>query len=136
MRISDWSSDVCSSDLSPRPSSCARAACRGRRGRGSHRGIEVTAASDAGGGHWRKRGAHSGTEVAEREGFEPSIRFCRILTFQARAFDHSATAPHRWNPPPSGRRGDRQARRTEERRVGETWASSGRLWWLPATYKK
>ena len=26
--------------------------------------------------------------------FEPSIRFCRILTFQASAFDHSATAPH------------------------------------------
>ena len=33
--------------------------------------------------------------MAEREGFEPSIRFCRILTFQASAFDHSATAPHR-----------------------------------------
>ena len=32
-------------------------------------------------------------EVAEREGFEPSIRFWRILTFQASAFDHSATAP-------------------------------------------
>src|SRR5689334_9012267 len=35
--------------------------------------------------------------LAEREGFEPSIRFCRILTFQASAFDHSATAPlMRW----------------------------------------
>lgn len=33
-------------------------------------------------------------DLAEREGFEPSIRFCRILTFQASAFDHSATAPH------------------------------------------
>lgn len=33
-------------------------------------------------------------KMAEREGFEPSIRFCRILTFQASAFDHSATAPH------------------------------------------
>jgi hypothetical protein len=33
-------------------------------------------------------------KLAEREGFEPSIRFCRILTFQASAFDHSATAPH------------------------------------------
>ena len=32
--------------------------------------------------------------MAEREGFEPSIRLCRILTFQASAFDHSATAPH------------------------------------------
>ena len=32
--------------------------------------------------------------MAEREGFEPSIRFWRILTFQASAFDHSATAPH------------------------------------------
>src|SRR5438067_8559637 len=37
--------------------------------------------------------------LAEREGFEPSIRFCRILTFQASAFDHSATAPH---PQPDG----------------------------------
>ena len=35
--------------------------------------------------------------MAEREGFEPSIRFWRILTFQASAFDHSATAPHAWN---------------------------------------
>ena len=34
------------------------------------------------------------SRLAEREGFEPSIRFCRILTFQASAFDHSATAPH------------------------------------------
>ena len=32
--------------------------------------------------------------MAETEGFEPSIRFCRILTFQASAFDHSATSPH------------------------------------------
>lgn len=36
--------------------------------------------------------------MAEREGFEPSIRFCRILTFQASAFDHSATAPHVFMP--------------------------------------
>src|SRR4051794_26884419 len=45
---------------------------------------------------WRG-GTHDRRCVAEREGFEPSIRFCRILTFQASAFDHSATAPHlRW----------------------------------------
>ncbi len=31
--------------------------------------------------------------MAEREGFEPSVRFWRTLTFQASAFDHSATAP-------------------------------------------
>jgi hypothetical protein len=43
-------------------------------------------------------------EVAEREGFEPSIRFCRILTFQASAFDHSATAPHRTRPVAAQRR--------------------------------
>ena len=39
--------------------------------------------------------------MAEREGFEPSIRFCRILTFQASAFDHSATAPHALEEAPS-----------------------------------
>ncbi len=37
--------------------------------------------------------------MAEREGFEPSIRFWRILTFQASAFDHSATAPHALDEP-------------------------------------
>ena len=41
-----------------------------------------------------KRGTGRPGAVAEREGFEPSIRFWRILTFQASAFDHSATAPH------------------------------------------
>ncbi len=30
--------------------------------------------------------------LAERKGFEPSIRFCRIHAFQACAFDHSATS--------------------------------------------
>ena len=30
--------------------------------------------------------------LAERKGFEPSIRFWRIHTFQACAFDHSATS--------------------------------------------
>ena len=32
-------------------------------------------------------------KVAEQEGFEPSIRGYRIHTFQACAFDHSATVP-------------------------------------------
>ena len=41
--------------------------------------------------------------LAEREGFEPSIRFCRILTFQASAFDHSATAPHALEGAPLGK---------------------------------
>ena len=31
--------------------------------------------------------------LAEREGFEPSIRGCRIHAFQACAFDRSATSP-------------------------------------------
>jgi hypothetical protein len=31
-------------------------------------------------------------KIAERKGFEPSIRFWRIHTFQACAFDHSATS--------------------------------------------
>jgi hypothetical protein len=32
-------------------------------------------------------------EFAERMGFEPMIRFWRIHTFQACAFDHSAISP-------------------------------------------
>jgi hypothetical protein len=31
--------------------------------------------------------------LAEREGFEPSIRYKRIHAFQACAFSHSATSP-------------------------------------------
>lgn len=31
--------------------------------------------------------------MAEKEGFEPSIRYKRIHTFQACAFDHSAISP-------------------------------------------
>jgi hypothetical protein len=31
--------------------------------------------------------------MAERAGFEPAIPFWSILTFQASAFDHSATSP-------------------------------------------
>lgn len=41
------------------------AACRGRGRRGPHHGIEVPAATDAGGGKWSKLSAHSGTKVAE-----------------------------------------------------------------------
>ena len=47
--------------------------------------------------------------LAERVGFEPTIRFWRILTFQASAFDHSATAPHcSGSAGPSGAWGDAQ----------------------------
>ena len=33
--------------------------------------------------------------VAEREGFEPSMRETRIPDFESGAFDHSATSPGR-----------------------------------------
>ena len=35
-----------------------------------------------------------GPWLAEREGFEPSIRYNRIPDFESGAFDHSATSPH------------------------------------------
>ncbi len=37
---------------------------------------------------------HDIPPFAESEGFEPSIRFWRIHTFQACAFDHSANSPY------------------------------------------
>lgn len=55
-------------------------------------------------------------KVAEREGFEPSIRFCRILTFQASAFDHSATAPHALEGPAPYRAAAADARAALTRR--------------------
>ena len=55
--------------------------------------------------------------MAEREGFEPSIRFWRILTFQASAFDHSATAPHALE----GQRPSRGGRRAQALAIG--WQS-------------
>src|SRR3546814_2268354 len=39
MRISDWSSDVCSSDLQPHPSVADRLALVRSRGRGGHEGL-------------------------------------------------------------------------------------------------
>ncbi len=33
-------------------------------------------------------------ELAERAGFEPAVRYKRTLTFQASAFNHSATSPY------------------------------------------
>src|SRR5690554_6035625 len=52
-------------------------------------------------------------KLAEREGFEPSIRGYRIHTFQACAFDRSATAPHafRQGGAPSGAGAGLQAAR-------------------------
>src|SRR5262249_15208227 len=43
--------------------------------------------------------------LAEGVGFEPTIRFCRIRTFQARAFDRSATLPLIRRPGMTGRSG-------------------------------
>ena len=43
--------------------------------------------------------------VAETVGFEPTIRGYRIHTFQACAFDHSATSPHYISPTASLREG-------------------------------
>jgi hypothetical protein len=58
----------------------ARPAGRGRRGRGFHYRIKIPAASGAC-GEWRgERSVHSGTELAEREGFEPSIELYNPIT--------------------------------------------------------
>ena len=43
-------------------------------------------------GFLKRYSTYRNSGMAEREGFEPSIR-CRIHTFQACAFDHSATSP-------------------------------------------
>ena len=55
--------------------------------------------------------------MAEREGFEPSVRFWRTHTFQACSFDRSDTSPEMQCPASAGRareslyqgRGDRNA---------------------------
>ncbi len=45
--------------------------------------------------HQYKRGQKAPfcIDMAEREGFEPSIRYYRIHTFQACSFNHSDTSP-------------------------------------------
>ncbi len=40
-----------------------------------------------------KKPRKSGLELADREGFEPSVRFRRTHDFQSCAFDHSAIYP-------------------------------------------
>ena len=43
---------------------------------------------------WRRL-AETDKEMAEREGFEPSLRETRKPDFESGAFDHSATSPRR-----------------------------------------
>ena len=60
-------------------------------------------------GRWEERKFRQ-KGLAERQGFEPWMSFWPILTFQASAFDHSATAPHALEGErPSGMRGVPQA---------------------------
>ena len=70
--------------IPPRPSTRPRTACRGRGGRGSHHGIEERSAEDSHRSGGRKTGyagrSQFGTEMADREGFEPTrpSRVCRF----------------------------------------------------------
>src|SRR3546814_19767754 len=116
MRISDWSSDVCSSDLGGRKAGGRGRRCRRRRRFSSGR---------------RRRKLHHGTRLAAAVAHEPALRrkgrspnhYC---TGGKRHPFHSSShflSPSFVAPCRNGR--------SEERRVGKECVSTCRSRWLP-----
>src|SRR3546814_17296269 len=110
MRISDWSSDVCSSDLADREADFARAVLVGSAG-------AVRAAGQ------RRR--------------KPDRQLARGAVDAARPADRRDARPHRagftHGPADPGRTRDA---RSEARRVGKEWVSTCRFRWSPDPSKK
>src|SRR3546814_16184455 len=109
MRISDWSSDVCSSDLAGRPGSASRGNPSGMGHDGADDGrMGIPIHSHA---RHRCRPAEHAPDRSDR-GPGGSWRGCR-------------TAEHLHS-----------TARSEERRVGKEVVSTGRSRWAPSLYKK
>src|SRR3546814_14829978 len=108
MRISDWSSDVCSSDLL----GCDRIAGKGFGGRGAAL-IELAEDGDKFGA---AIGVRKGARLAPRA--RPAIEDMRADLFDLGQLPRTA-----------------RQHRSAERRVGQECVSTGRSRWSPAHYK-
>src|SRR3546814_14046264 len=121
MRISDWSSDVCSSDLCGEPASQGREAREGDGTKGGRPEARVAEQSSA--GRDRNRDAHSANaggacaclRAARAHVPAPYFSFPRWL-FAAKLFIAGMIA-------------FAISVRSEERRVGKEWVSTCRLRW-------
>src|SRR3546814_20147758 len=118
MRISDWSSDVCSSDLRHRHPTTARFAGCGAGPRHAHPGAAGGARAErvgrVGGGSGPARHGGTGEGGGGGGALRPAIGHARLALFRRGA----GTPVAAWR---NGRRG-----RSEERRVGKERVSSSR----------
>src|SRR3546814_14556620 len=113
LRISDWSSDVCSSDLAHRCESFVghrRASCQGLSGEARHN--------------------HCGSPPTRPEEL-PSVEPCRTC-----ARSNYPEEARRFRPPHVRRKAGRlffpsAVPSTEERRVGQECVSTCSFWWAP-----
>src|SRR3546814_16088506 len=119
MRISDWSSDVCSSDLpTTSPPTCARRCGPRRR---TERGMELCVAGEP---------VHGGSGG---RAFDPTLPLTVFL--HGAGMDHTVwELPARYFAPRG--RAALAAARSEERRVGKEGVSMCRSWWSPVSEKK
>src|SRR3546814_19952204 len=131
MRISDWSSDVCSSDLGPIEASsndpreafgivCAEYSVEllARQARIRQDDLQLIIAIDVGNGVFHARSDKINFPRAPPKRAFDNVRF-RLLTTQRRAVTHH-----------SGH-ATTKANRSEERRVGKECVSTGRSRWWP-----
>src|SRR3546814_12529388 len=105
MRISDWSSDVCSSDLSTR---------------------NPRSSEDEGPGRSRKGRTVGGLPNEKGRGLEPSGRLELTWTNKHLRLISDPEGGYEWVEPT-----DPRVSRSEERRVGKEWVSTCRSRWSP-----
>ena len=68
--------------------------------------------------------------LAEREGFEPSVRYSRTHTFQACSFDRSDTSPGRFRSALAWRCEDEARKRKPGANVAQQRHATDHRWWL------
>src|SRR3546814_11535419 len=113
MRISDWSSDVCSSDLAYDTSQGI-----------SNLGFAISASKDY--GSQLQKGLSQGSGVVEQKRVAANDSWATTRTESARLFDTAQTSAS-----PTTEEG-RSMQRSEERRVGKECVSTCRCRWAPA----
>src|SRR3546814_17264586 len=130
MRISDWSSDVCSSDLDQRQRQIAYAAQQGKE----HQRAQPVKPSRRNGlarlgpGQHQERPLRQEGKVGDRQRQDDDNPYRNCLI-------HSLELQRAFNAANAKRHEDAGQNRSEERWVAKGWARSWRSWWEPDNKK-
>src|SRR3546814_12459951 len=123
MRISDWSSDVCSSDLPRQRDTAAECSGAGLRPRVSGEVLKANVGRIA--DHCRVAGVGWGVEEV------PYGHLCDAADCSNPAYSASGAPLVQFDTEDSGRRRAACLKRSEERRVEKEWVSTCRSRWSP-----